>query len=299
MRRKILFFINPISGTRNKLQLERRIIKKCYEQNVGFEILLTAEDSNYSFLKERIKKHKITDIVICGGDGSLNPIVASLLNTKINFGIIPLGSGNGLAFAAKIPKSVNKAFEVIFNGKVSCVDAFLINDKLSCMLCGIGFDAQVAYDFSLQKRRGLSNYIRQSFKNFLSAHTYPFEIEINNTLLKVDAFFICIANSNQFGNNFTIAPKASLNDGLIDVIVVKKMGKIKVLWSVFKQMKTGKLTKDAEKNFFNDSILYFQAGALKLKNSKLAPLHIDGDPAPTYKEFDIQIIPNAFLLIQP
>lgn len=299
MRRKILFFINPISGTRSKLQLERKIIKKCYEQNVGFEILLTAEDGNYSFLREKIKKDKITDIVICGGDGSMNPIVASLLNIKINFGIIPLGSGNGLAFAAKIPRSVNKAFDVIFNSKASCVDAFLINDKVSCMLCGIGFDAQVAYDFSLQKKRGLTNYIMQSFKNFLSADTWPFEIEINNTLLKVDAFFICIANSNQFGNNFTIAPKASLNDGLIDIIVVKKMGKIKVLWSLVKQMKTGKLTKDAEKNFFNENILYFQADALKLKNIKLAPLHIDGDPAPTYKDFEIKVIPKAFMLIQP
>ena len=299
MSRKILFFINPISGTRSKLQLERKIIKKCYEQNVGFEMLLTAEDGNYSFLKEKIKKDKFTDIVICGGDGSMNPIVASLLNTKINFGIIPLGSGNGLAFAAKIPRSVNKAFDVIFNGKASCVDAFLINDKVSCMLCGIGFDAQVAYDFSLQKKRGLTNYIRQSLKNFLSADTYPFEIEINNTFLKVDAFFICVANSNQFGNNFTIAPKASLNDGLIDIIVVKKTGKIKVLWSLVKQMKTGKLTKDAEKNFFNENILYFQADALKLKNTNLAPLHIDGDPSPTYKDFDIQIIPNAFMLIQP
>ena len=299
MRRKILFFINPISGTRSKLQLERKIIKKCYEQNVDFEMLLTAEDGNYSFLKEKIKKDKITDIVICGGDGSMNPIVASLLNAKINFGIIPLGSGNGLAFAAKIPRSVNKAFDVIFNGKASCVDAFLINEKVSCMLCGIGFDAQVAYDFSLQKKRGLTNYIRQSFKNFLSADTYPFEIEINNTFLKVDAFFICVANSNQFGNNFTIAPKASLNDGLLDIIVVKKTGKLKVLWSLVKQMKTGKLTKDAEKNFFNENILYFQAEALKLKNIKLAPLHIDGDPSPTCKDFDIQIIPNAFMLIQP
>ena len=299
MRRKILFFINPISGTRSKLQLERKIIKKCYEQNVGFEILLTAEDSDYSFLKEKIRKDKVTDIVICGGDGSLNPIVASLLNTKINFGIIPLGSGNGLAFAAKIPKSIDKAFDVIFNRKASCVDAFLINDKVSCMLCGIGFDAQVAYDFSLQKKRGLINYIRQSFKNFLSADTWPFEIEINKKLIKVDAFFICIANSNQFGNNFTIAPKASLNDGLIDIIVVKKMGKIKVLWSLVKQMKTGKLTKDAEKNFLNENILYFQAAALKLKNIKLAPLHIDGDPAPTCKDFEIKVIPDAFMLIQP
>ncbi len=299
MRRKILFFINPVSGTSSKLQLERKIIKKCYEQNVAFEILLTAEEGDYSFLRDKVKNDKVTDVVICGGDGSLNPIVGFLLNIKINFGIIPLGSGNGLAFAAKIPRSVNKAFEIIFKGKASCVDAFLINEQLSCMLCGIGFDAQVAHDFSLQKKRGLRSYIRQSIKNFLSAKTYPFEIDINNSIIKLDAFFVCIANSNQFGNNFTIAPKASLNDGLLDIIIVKKMGKIKVLWSVFKQMKTGKLTKDAEKNFLNESILYFQAPSLKIKNTKLAPLHIDGDPALTHKEFSIKIIPGAFMLIQP
>ncbi|MEO6221303.1 MAG: YegS/Rv2252/BmrU family lipid kinase [Ginsengibacter sp.] len=299
MLRKILFLINPVSGTRSKLKLERKIIRKCYEQNAGYEILLTSEDGNYAFLRDKIERDKITDIVVCGGDGSLSPIVASLLNINVNFGIIPLGSGNGLAFGAKIPKSVDKAFETIFKGNPSCVDAFLINDKVSCMLCGIGFDAKVAYDFSLQKKRGLNSYIRLSIKNFISAATYSFEIEINNTSLKVDAFFICIANSNQFGNNFTIAPKASLSDGLIDIIVVKKMGKLKVLWSVLKQMKTGKLTKHAEKDFYKKNIVYFQANKLTVKNLQLAPLHIDGDPAPTYKEFIIQIIPNAFRLIQP
>jgi YegS/Rv2252/BmrU family lipid kinase len=299
MARKILFFINPVSGTKSKLQLEKKIIKKCSEQNAGYKILLTAEDGNYSFLADKIKRDGITDIVICGGDGSLSPLIAPLLNTRINFGIIPLGSGNGLAFAAKIPKSIDKAFKVIFNGKASYVDAFLINDKVSCMLCGLGFDAQVAYDFSLQKKRGLSSYIRQSFRNFLSATTYSFGIEINNTSLKADAFFVCIANSNQFGNNFTIAPKANLSDGLLDIIVVKKMGKVKVLWSLLKQMKAGELTKHAEKDFYKENILYFQAAKLKIHNSQLAPLHIDGDPAPTSKNFDIQIMPNAFRLIQP
>jgi diacylglycerol kinase family enzyme len=175
----------------------------------------------------------------------------------------------------------------------------MINDRLSCMLCGVGFDAQVAYDFSLQKKRGLTSYLRQSFKNFLSASTYPFSIEINNTSINADAFFICVANSNQFGNNFTIAPKASLNDGLVDVIIVKKMGKLNVLWSVLKQVKTGTLTNEQEKDFVNKNVLYFQAATLKINNTALAPLHIDGDPAQTFKEFYIEVIPNAFKLIQP
>jgi diacylglycerol kinase (ATP) len=299
MTRKILFFVNPVSGTRSKILLEKKIAKKCMEKNIGYEFLFTAEDGNYFFLREKISRDEITDIVICGGDGSISPVIASLLNLKVDIGIIPLGSGNGLALTAKIPRSVDKALEIIFKGKASCIDAFLINGKLGCMLCGIGLDAQVAYDFSLQKKRGLSTYLRQSFKNFLSASPYPFELKIKKIKFHVDAFFICIANSNQFGNNFTIAPEASLSDGLLDIIVVKKMGKPRILWSVIKQMKAGKIRSHEEKKFHTKGILYFQTDTIKITNPRMAPLHIDGDHAQTYKEFNIEILPAAFRLIQP
>ena len=299
MKRKILFFINPVSGTGSKTQLEKKIKKECTEKKVDFEISFTSKDGNYSFLKEKILKDGITDVVICGGDGSLGPVIASLLNVKVNIGIIPLGSGNGLALTAKIPRKIDEAFEIIFTGKASPVDAFLINKKFSCNLCGIGLDAKVAYDFSLQKKRGLSTYIKQSFKNLFSASPYHFKLKIQNTKLKVDAFFICIANSNQFGNNFTIAPEASLNDGLLDIIVVKKMSKPRFIWSVFKQMKTGKIISHKEKDFQQKDILYFQTDKLQIINPEMAPLHIDGDHAPTNKKFTIEILPAAFSLIQP
>ncbi len=299
MTRKILFFINPISGTGTRKQLENKIIKKCLEKNVGFELLFTSQDGDYSFLQEKIKSEKITDIVICGGDGSLGPVISSILNVKVNIGIIPMGSGNGLALTAKIPKEFNKAFEIIFKGKPRRIDAFFINNKFGCNLSGIGLDAKVAYDFSLQKTRGLSTYITQSFKNFLAAAPYPFEIEVKETKFKVDAFFICIANSNQFGNNFTIAPEARLNDGLLDIIVVKKMSKPKIIWSVFKQIKTGKISSYKEKDFHDNDVLYFQTNRIKIINPRAAPLHIDGDISATKKIFDIEVIPAAFSLIQP
>jgi diacylglycerol kinase (ATP) len=299
MERKILFFINPVSGTKSKIQLEKKIIKKCVQNGVGYEFLFTAADGNYAFLRDKIRRDAITDVVICGGDGSISPIIASLLNVTVNIGIIPLGSGNGLALTAKIPRSVDKALEIIFNGKASCIDAFSINGKLSCMLCGIGLDAKVAYDFSLQKKRGLSTYLKQSFKNFLSASPYPFELQIKQIKFNVDAFFICIANSNQFGNNFTIAPQASLSDGLMDIIVVRKMSKTKILWSVIKQMQVGKIHNHEEKKFLRKDILYFQTDQIKIINPAMAPLHIDGDHSETYKEFNIEILPSAFTLLQP
>ena len=299
MTRKLLFFINPVSGTTSKIRLQKKIIKRCREKNIGYELLFTPEDGNYSFLREKIDRDEITDIVICGGDGSISPVTASVLNLNVNIGIIPVGSGNGLALTAKIPRSVDKALEIIFAGKAGCIDAFLINGRLGCMLCGIGLDAQVAYDFSLQQKRGLSTYLRQSFKNFLIASPYPFDVFIQNTQLHVDAFFISIANSNQFGNNFKIAPRASLTDGLLDVVVVKKMSKARIFWSVLKQMKSGKIQRYEEKRFHDKDILYFQTAAIKIINPGFAPLHIDGDHVQTDKEFNIEILRSAFRLLQP
>jgi len=299
MPRKILFFINPVSGGGNKLRLEKKIIKRCTEKKIDFEILPTDKNGNYSFLEEKIYKGAFTDVVICGGDGTLGPIISSIQNNNVNIGIIPTGSGNGLAFTAKIPRAANKALDIIFKGKTKMTDAFYVNGQFSCMLCGIGLDAQVALDFSLQKKRGLTTYIRQTFKNFLSAKTYLFEIKNRQLSFTFDAFFLCIANSNQFGNHFTIAPKAKLNDGLLDIIIVKKMSKPSVIWSVLKQIKTGKVRGYEEENFQNKSVVYFQTDKLQIINHHLAPVHIDGDVAETKKIFDIEILPSAFRLIVP
>jgi|SRR5690348_535780 len=299
MPRKILFFINPVSGGGNKLRLEKKIIKRCTEKKIDFEILPTDKNGNYSFLEEKIYNDAFTDVVICGGDGTLGPIISSIQNSNVNIGIIPTGSGNGLAFTAKIPRAANKALDIIFKGKTKMTDAFYVNGQFSCMLCGIGLDAQVALDFSLQKKRGLTTYIRQTFKNFLSAKTYLFEIKNRQLSFTFDAFFLCIANSNQFGNHFTIAPKAKLNDGLLDIIIVKKMSKPSVIWSVLKQIKTGKVRGYEEENFQNKSVVYFQTDKLQIINHHLAPVHIDGDVAETKKIFDIEILPSAFRLIVP
>ena len=177
MSRKILFFINPISGTKNKLHLEEKIIRHCEEKNVSFEILFTSKEGDYEFLYDKIRNENITDIAICGGDGSVTPIVSAILKIPVNIGIIPLGSGNGLARTAGIPNSVDKAIDVVLAGNATATDVFLINNKLSTHVCGLGFDAKVAHDFSEAKNRGLNSYTKIALKNFTSAKTYPFIIE--------------------------------------------------------------------------------------------------------------------------
>lgn len=299
MDRKFIYFINPISGTGAKGLLLEIIKNKTAEKNISFEILNTNAAGEYDYLKEKISAEKITDIIVCGGDGTVNQIANALLGISVNIGIVPMGSGNGLAFAAKIPKRVHKALEVIFAGKAEYVDSFRINNKFSCMLCGLGFDAQVAHDFAKQQKRGLTTYIKQSTKHFFKATPYLFEIIQNGKSINTEAFFISIANSNQFGNNFTIAPQASLHDGLLDIVVVNKMSKMRMIWTILKQIRNGQVRMYEDKKYHRNDIHYFQTKKLSIKNLQLAPLHIDGDPAETAALFEIAIIEKAFKLLIP
>jgi len=298
MARRILYFINPISGPKRYPNLKEILTKRTIAAGASFDILYTDKDGNYSFLADKIKKEKVTDVVVCGGDGTVNQIAAALPSCNVNIGIIPMGSGNGLAFCAKIPKPIEKALDVIFNGKAMPVDAFLINNKFSCMLCGIGLDAQVAHDFSQKTARGLSTYIIESVRNFFTAPPYHFSITVDEVTIDTDAYFISIANSNQFGNNFKIAPKACLSDGLVDVVVVNKMLKAKMLWVVWKQLMAG-TPAPTGLPLKKQDVIYFQTDKLTIINHGSAPLHIDGDPAKTAKSFEIKVIPNAFRLLQP
>jgi diacylglycerol kinase (ATP) len=299
MFRKIIYIINPIAGTRAKNSLEQLIIDKTNEAGIAFEIFPSVANGDYSFLHSVIKEKKITDVVIAGGDGTVSQVIGSLMSFNLNFGIIPCGSGNGLAYAAKIPKQPARALNIIFKGNAVATDGFYLNDHFSCMLAGLGLDAKVAYDFTRQSRRGLKTYIRLVIKNFFLAKTYPFGIELNKTALEVDAFFISIANSNQFGNNFKIAPKASLHDGLIDVVIATRQSKLNFFLQTFRQI-SGFVSLQSESVIKkNKGVIYFQTKQLTIINHSKAPFHIDGEPAETAAKIKIAVKEKCFRLIQP
>ncbi|HEY4148219.1 MAG TPA: YegS/Rv2252/BmrU family lipid kinase [Chitinophagaceae bacterium] len=298
MSRKFLFLVNPVSGTRSKQSLPDLIAAAAQKHAARFEIFNTVASGDYGFIKQKIKEQGFTEVILCGGDGTVNTVVQQLLDTPVNFGIVPLGSGNGLALSARIPKQTIKALDVAFTGKASPVDAFTINGSFACMLCGLGFDAQVAHNFARQKKRGLLTYTRQSIKHFFNANPYSFEIQLDNTSFHTQAWFISIANSNQFGNQVTIAPLASLNDGLLDIVIVRKMSRASLPIALLMQVAgNNKLSRpDALKK---SGIIYLQADALRIKNTDSAPLHIDGEPKLTSGEFVIKVLPGCFRLIQP
>jgi len=297
MQRRIIYIINPIAGTRTKNNLQQFIQEATKEKKIPFHIFPSVASGDYSFLQSIIEEQKITDVVIAGGDGTVSQVVSSLMKEDVNFGILPCGSGNGLALAAKIPKQPAKALEIIFSGKASAIDGFYVNKQFACMLCGLGFDAKVAHEFSKQPKRGLSTYASLVSRNFFSISPYHFTIESNGMEFSTEAFFISIANSNQFGNNFTIAPKALLADGFLDIVIVKKSAKPVLLYNLVKQIIAGKL-KTVETSL-DLPVIYFQTKKISIRNTNNAPLHIDGDPAETPEELKIEIRKKCFRLIQP
>ena len=299
MNRKIIYIINPISGTKSKSTLQQFVEVKTKEKGIPYSVFPSVADGNYSFLHSIIKEEKISDIVIAGGDGTISNVVGSLLNENINFGIIHCGSVNGLANTAKISKQPAKALDIIFNGKASAIDGFFINDRFACMLAGLGFDAKVAHEFADHPKRGLMTYAQLTLKNFFSINPFRFELRFEKVKIDTDAFFISIANSNQFGNNFTIAPKASLTDGLLDIVIVTAQNKVSFVLQTLKQMAGWNVMEASSVITKKSGVIYFQTDKLEIINHSQAPLHIDGDPAETPDKLVIEIKKKCFRLIQP
>ena len=299
MDRKLLFLVNPISGTRTKEKLIAFITEKVTSAGFLFTIDYTNATGNYTLLKEKVIADRFTDIVIVGGDGSVNQVVQAFAALPVRFGILPVGSGNGLARAAGIPTKIKRALQVIIEGNTMPVDGFTINDAFSCMLSGLGFDAQVAHNFARKAKRGLFNYTKESLLHFFKAQPYGFEIKLPEFSFFTDAFLISIANSNQFGNNVTIAPQAKLNDGLLDVIVVQKMHKVKVPYAILKQLSGNNKMQQLVEDMEHKNIVYFQTPSLEISNLKLAPLHIDGEAVASAQHLVIKVLPNYFTLFVP
>ncbi|GAA4740880.1 diacylglycerol/lipid kinase family protein [Flavisolibacter ginsenosidimutans] len=298
MQRKLLFIVNPISGTRNKKNLREIIEQETRKIGFPFSIYPSVSNGDYSFLYPVIKDERFTDVIIAGGDGTINQAVNSLRKQNVQFGIIPCGSGNGLAFSAGIPKDPVKALQIAFNGKSKLTDGFTINKRFACMLVGLGFDAQVAHDFADAPKRGLTTYVKKTLQNFFTSTAYSFVINTAEKEIKTEAFFISVANSNQFGNNFTIAPKASLTDGLLDVVIMTKQNKLSVLFQTLKQISGFNKVQRVDIVDERSSLIYFQTESLHITNLDEAPMHIDGDPVETVKELEFKVKHDCFRLLQ-
>jgi len=218
--KRVLFIINPISGTGNKLKVEHLIKTKC-EGMLNFDIKYTEAPLHGKQIAAEAKT-QYDAVVAVGGDGTINEIAQSLIDSDCHMGIIPLGSGNGLARHLKIPLNTEKAIENIINFNSSIIDTGSINDQFFVNVAGVGFDAFVAHKFAEAKGRGFRTYAHIITKEFPKYKPLRINLEVDNTIITNTFFMITIANSSQFGNNAFISPNASLCDGLFNVVMLRK-----------------------------------------------------------------------------
>ena len=216
-RKKLYVIINPGSGTHSKDSIPAMIadILDRSKWQVTVRVL------EHNMLMSQLVSEAIADgyhgVVAVGGDGTVNGVAASLRDTGIALGIVPCGSGNGLARHLQIPVNIEKSLHIINDGHIESFDYCTVNDRPFFCTCGMGFDAQVAERFSQEGTRGPLTYLKSAFMEYVKFHHETYRIEINGSTMFEKAFVIACANASQYGNNAYIAPKASMRDGLIVV----------------------------------------------------------------------------------
>lgn len=228
-------------------------------------------------------------VVAVGGDGTMNEVASGLIGKRAVLGIVPLGSGNGLARHLRIPMNIRGAVQVIAQKKIMTLDAILINNHASFNVSGIGFDGHVANLFGQSGKRGLSEYIRITLREFGRFKNFPVRANIDNKVLEGEAFMVAVANSSQFGNNAKIAPLASVSDGLLDVVFVKKIPLVHTV-GFAARMFTGRI----------GTSRFVQGGrgkTLHIAFDNPKPFHVDGEGMGEASVFEIAIKPGALKVL--
>lgn len=288
---KALFIINKYSGTGYSSALEGKILSQCEKRNIECTIEFTREPGHATALARMAVKNNFKMVFAVGGDGTMNEVAQGLLHSPVALGIIPKGSGNGLARHLRIPLAIDKALQLLDMKGTIEIDTISINDHLSVNVSGIGFDGHVAGMFARDGNRGLFTYGKLVVSEFNKFEAFECQVVLDGATTNENLFSISFANSSQFGNNAFIAPSASLCDQLIDVCMVNKMNTIQGLQFVHKLF-TKNLTHSKQ-------VKILQAREIKITTNKEVPFHIDGEAATATTSFDIKINPSSLRVIIP
>jgi len=290
-KKRIKFIINPISGTRDKEFIESYIIKHIKHTEFFYDIDYTEYAQHATLLAKGAVEKNYDAVIAIGGDGSINEIARALFQTDTAMGIIPNGSGNGLAHYLDIPLNVGKAIEIINDFKIVSIDTATINNKLFVSVAGLGFDALVAEGFAQSKTRGFFSYLKVIIQNYFTYKRGTYIIYCDGKKFEKKVMMITLANSNQFGYNSIIAPDAFINDGLIDVCLIEKVPFVEApLLSLLLFLKRIDVSKRIE---------IFKAKELTIIQNKKRVIHIDGDPFTLSKKLHIKVQPNTLKVIVP
>jgi diacylglycerol kinase (ATP) len=291
MSKSALFVVNKFSGGGYRPDVEGRIIEKCRLANMECRIEFTQRRGHASELANWAAEQKMDFVFAVGGDGTVNEVAQALVNSNVAMGILPKGSGNGLARHLHIPIDFKKSLELISDHGTEMIDTMLINEKLSVNVSGIGFDGHVASMFANQTKRGLIGYTKLVLNEFRKFKPFEAEVSLDQKKINIKSFIIALANSSQFGNNARVAPQASVCDELIDVSFIQKVP-ITHAAGFARKMFTGKL----DRSRFVD---IHQSKKISIHLKEPVAFHIDGEAMTSAAFFEVMIQPASLQVLLP
>jgi YegS/Rv2252/BmrU family lipid kinase len=291
-KRKIFFIINPVSGTTPKWPVEKEILAGLDRTVFEYSLLRTTGPGDAAAQADLAKKLGADVVVAVGGDGSINEVAGPLIGTDIAVGVIPSGSGNGLARHLRIPLKCRNALGVLNRMKTCRIDTGLINGRHFINLAGLGFDGWVAYRFSKSARRGFIAYSRSTLGAYISYRSQHFTLRLDGRdTIETKALFVTCTNSSQFGYQATLAPHADLMDGKLDVCIVEKPPLIH-LPAMVCSLFTRKFDRSSH-------VRIYRAGEIRVQSPSDLIANIDGEPFAIGREVSIQTVPRSLTMVVP
>ncbi len=282
---KATFIVNPISGRSSKESIVGAIAGSVDMDRYEVTIRFTAAPGHATTLASEAVQSGQQLVVAVGGDGTVNEVARALVGTDAALGIIPCGSGNGLARHLHIPMNPRKAIEILNQGQIRRIDTLTVNGTPCFCTAGVGYDAFVSEEYAKEPTRGLVTYVRKAVENWFDYTPEQYLIETEEGMFSRTALAITCANANQWGNGFHVAPKASLTDGLIDVTIIHPIKPLNAL-----PMPVQILGYSFDKN---PGVETFKTSGLTIRRATPAPLHIDGEPQSGTRDITIALRPAS------
>ena len=290
-KKRIAFVINPISGTQGKAAVVRQVGELIDKEIFDVEVVYTEYAGHATKIAAERADKGYFAVVAVGGDGTINEIARSLVHTQTALGIIPCGSGNGLARHLQIPMEVRGALQVINGAKTTEIDYGKMNEVPFFCTCGVGFDAFVSLKFSQAGKRGPLTYLEKMLQESLRYKPETYELEMDGISSHYQAFVIACGNASQYGNNAYIAPHASLSDGLLDVTILEPFSMIEAPSLAF-QLFNRSIDQ-------NSHVKSFRCRSLRILRKAPGVVHFDGDPMTTGEVVEVKILPKELRVIVP
>lgn len=289
--RSLLLILNPIAGKGAAKKVEQFIDVSGIRNNYQVKIEYTQYSGYAAEIAAKAVAEKVDVVVAAGGDGTVNEVASKLVNSNTALGIIPIGSGNGLARHLGYSLDLKKCLTQIAVSNTEKIDTLLINNRFGVNVSGFGFDGFVAWKFNKEGKRGLSNYTKIALKEYAKYPPIHFTLEGLPASHFTKAHMLVIANASQFGNAAIIAPTAELTDGMMNVVLVRKPSPLQ-LPSMFYRLFTGKL-KDA------DYLQTFTCTRFSATADREIHLHIDGEACEPIRKIEVLLQPKSLLVLDP